>query len=181
MGELSARFAELMARLAKSDAELYRAIGDQNATVRRLIDDLAPVDPRPDESPGAANLPPVGLPSASLATIGRLPPEACDLKALKARFGRAADAQAWVESQLGPAPKKPTWAVIAQACRDGAWPAPSRSRAATAKGLTAIELEDRLQALEQRLSRHLESRLDRMEVLLCRMVVAMESLERSSS
>jgi hypothetical protein len=186
MGELSARFAELMARLAKNDAELYRAIGDQNATVRQLVDDLAPVDSRPDgipavATPSAASLSPVGLPSPSLATVGLLPLEACDLKALKARFGRAAEAQAWLESQLGPAPKKPTWAVIAQTCRDGVWPASSRSRAATTPGgLTASELEDRLQALEQRLLRHLESRLDRMEALVCRLVVAMESLERPS-
>ncbi|MBM5816393.1 MAG: hypothetical protein FJ083_07345 [Cyanobacteria bacterium K_Offshore_surface_m2_239] len=180
-----------MARLAKSDAELYRAIGDQNATVRELVDDLAPVNCGSDgipavatssaTTPSAASLAPVGLPSPSLAPVGLLPREACDLKALKARFGRAAEAQAWLESQLGPAPKKPTWAVIAQTCRDGVWPASARSRAATRPGgLTARELEDRLQALEQRLLRHLESRLDRMEALVCRLVVAMESPERPS-
>lgn len=140
MGELSDRFAELMARLSKSDADLFRAIGAQNASVRQLVDDHAPA---------AAALPPAGL----------LPPEACDLKALKARFGKLPEAQAWLEERIGPAPKKPTWAVIVQTCRTGAWPVSATGRASAPKSLTSTELEERLTALERRL----EQRFDRLE------------------
>ena len=44
MGELSDRFAELMARMAKSDADLYRTIGEQNASVRKLVDEIVPTE-----------------------------------------------------------------------------------------------------------------------------------------
>jgi len=44
MGELSDRFADLMARMAKSDADLFRTIGEQNASVRQMVDDLAPTE-----------------------------------------------------------------------------------------------------------------------------------------
>ena len=40
MAELSERFAELMARLSKSDAELFRTLGEQNASVRQMVEDL---------------------------------------------------------------------------------------------------------------------------------------------
>lgn len=170
MGELSERFAELMARLAKSDADLFRTIGAQNASVRQLVDDLAPVATGvPAAAPGALEAP------AALTPAGLLPPDACDLKALKARFGKLAEAQAWLEARIGPAPKKPTWAVIAQTCRGGAWPAPAvRGAAAAAKGLTAVELEERLTALEQRLQRQLEARFDRLEGVLTVLVTALE-------
>lgn len=185
MGELSDRFAALMARLAKTDADLYRAIGAQNASVRLLVDDLAAVVPESADSAEAARLPATATLSAiadpslaSLAPAGLLPPEACELKALKARFGRLAEAQSWLESQLGPAPKKPTWAVIVDTCRGGAWPAPARRSAAAAKGLSAAELDARLSDLEQRLQQHLEERFQRLEALLSRVVSALEPLER---
>ena len=44
MGGLSDRFAELMARMANSDADLYRTFGEQNTSVRQLVDDLVPRD-----------------------------------------------------------------------------------------------------------------------------------------
>ena len=44
MADLSDRFAELMARMAKSDAELFRTIGEQNAGMRRMVKDLEAVD-----------------------------------------------------------------------------------------------------------------------------------------
>jgi hypothetical protein len=158
MGELSDRFAELMARLAKSDAELFRAVGAQNANLRQLVDDLAPAT-----TPATT---PAMTPVAALAPAGLLPPEACELKALKARFGKLADAQVWLEEQLGPAPKKPTWAVIAQTCRGGAWPESASRRASAPKTLTALELEERLTALERRLEHQLEQRFNRLEALL---------------
>lgn len=154
MGELSDRFAELMARLAKSDADLFRTIGAQNASVRQLVDDLAPA------SAAAALNPAAGL----------LPPDACDLKALKARFGKLPEAQAWLEEQIGPAPKKPTWAVIVQTCRTGSWPVSATGRASAPKGLTNVALEERLTALERRL----EQRFDRLEGLLSLLAVALE-------
>lgn len=158
MGELSDRFAELMARLAKSDADLFRTIGAQNASVRQLADDLAPAQ-------AAAALTPAGL----------LPPDACDLKALKARFGKLPEAQAWLEERIGPAPKKPTWAVIVQTCRTGAWPVSATGRASAPKSLTTVELEERLTALERRL----EQRFDRLEGLLSLLAAALEGGQAS--
>lgn len=160
MGELSERFAELMARLARSDAELFRAIGAQNAHVRQLVDDLAPAAP---ESPAAL------APAAGL-----LPADACELKALKVRFGKLAEAQAWLEARIGPAPKKPTWAVIAQTCRGGAWPTPARRAAVAPKVLSPVELEERLTALEQRLRQHQDERFNRLEGLLTELITVLE-------
>lgn len=153
MGELSDRFATLMARMAKSDAELFRTIGEQNASVRQMVDELATSEPAAAPTSAAD-----ALPAAAL-----LPPEQCELKALKARFGKLPEAQSWLESQIGKAPKKPTWAVVEQTCRLGAWPvASSRSKTPAAKALTAPQLEEQLSQLEQRL----EQRLQTMEAML---------------
>ena len=153
MGELSDRFAGLMARMAKSDAELFRTIGEQNASVRQMVDEITTPDPETPVQSSAAV-----LPGASL-----LPPEECELKALKARFGKLVDAQTWLESRIGKAPKKPTWAVVEQTCRNGSWPASaSLSKAPAAKAITAAQLDDRLASLERRL----EQRLQTMETML---------------
>ena len=152
MGELSDRFADLMARMAKSDADLFRTIGEQNASVRQMVDDLAPA---PE---GIATEPT----NAALAPAALLPPEDCNPKALKARFGKVADAQDWIESQIGKAPKKATWLVIEQTCRSGSWPAVAKRAAASPKGVSTEQLEERLSALETSLSR----RFDRLERLL---------------
>ncbi|MFM1800571.1 MAG: hypothetical protein RLZZ117_2849 [Cyanobacteriota bacterium] len=172
MGELSDRFGELMARLANSDAELFRAIGEQNATVRQLVDDLAPVAERASAAP--ALLPPRALPEAS-AQAALLAPDDCEIPALKARFRKVADARAWLESQIGPATKTPTWAVIAQTCRTGSWPVSARRRVAAPAPLTPADLEERLTALEQRLTSHLDQRFRRLEDLLSLLVSAMEA------
>jgi hypothetical protein len=169
MGELSDRFAQLMARLAKSDADLFRAIGAQNASIRHLVDDFAPAT-----TPAMTA---AMTPAAVLAPAGLLPPEACELKALKTRFGKLADAQAWLEERIGPAPKKPTWAVIAQTCRGGAWPESANRRAAAPKPLTALDLEERLTALEQRLERQLEQRFSRLEALLAVLATTLDGGE----
>ena len=152
MGELSDRFAALMARMAKSDADLFRTIGEQNASVRQMVDDLAPA--AEDIAGAPAN--------TALAPAALLPPQDCNPKALKARFGKVADAQSWIESQIGKAPKKATWLVIEQTCRSGAWPAVAKRAAAAAKGVSAEQLEERLSALEASLSQ----RFDRLERLL---------------
>ena len=155
MGELSDRFADLMARMAKSDADLFRTLGEQNASVRQLVDDLTTTPDQPP-SPAAA----VALAAASL-----LPPEECALPALKARFRRIADAQAWLEERLGPPPKKPSWAVLEQTFRSGAWPVASKGTA-KASALTTVELDQRLEAMEQRL----QQRLGHLEELLAHLL-----------
>lgn len=153
MAELSDRFAELMARMAKTDAELFRTIGQQNANVRQMVDELT-VTAAPADQPADG--------SAALAPAGLLPAQDCDPKVLKARFRNIPTAQAWLEEQIGKAPKKPTWAVIEQTCRTGAWPAASMAKRSTSHGLTTSALEEHLGALEQRL----DQRLLQMERLL---------------
>ena len=151
MGELSDRFAELMARMAKSDADLYRTIGEQNASVRQMVDDLVP----PDEATASPT-------HAALVASPLLPVEECALPALKKRFGKVAEAQTWVEMQIGKAPKKPTWAVIESTCRSGAWPLKAVSSKARSKAITEETLRAELAGLEQRL----DQRLDRLEAML---------------
>lgn len=152
MGELSDRFAELMARMAKTDAELFRTIGEQNASVRQMVDDLAPAN----EGKGSLNS------ADALTPASLLPEEQCDQKALRARFGKVAEAQNWVENQIGKAPKKATWLVIEQTCRTGAWPVAGVKGSAASKGITTEQLDQRLTALETALNR----RFDRLEQLL---------------
>ncbi|MFM2159187.1 MAG: hypothetical protein RLZZ124_1661 [Cyanobacteriota bacterium] len=156
MGELSDRFADLMARMARSDADLFRTLGEQNASVRQLVDDLTTAPGQPPSPPPAA----VALAAASL-----LPPEECALPALKARFRRIAEAQAWLEERLGPPPKKPSWAVLEQTFRSGTWPVASKGTA-KASALTTVELDQRLEAMEQRL----QQRLGHLEELLARLL-----------
>lgn len=136
MAELSERFAELMARLSKSDAELFRTLGEQNASVRQMVEDIT----GPAAAAAGTDAPAI----AALAPQALLAPEACSLPALKARFRRVADAQAWVEERLGPAPKKPTWAELEQTFRTGAWPVKAGKRGASGAGLQAAQLEQRL-------------------------------------
>jgi hypothetical protein len=152
MGELSDRFAELMARMAKSDADLFRTIGQQNARVRQMVDEMGIA-----ECPSMPSEDALSLPSAGL-----LPPDQCELKALKARFGKIADAQIWLEAQIGKASKKPTWAVIELTCRQGAWPMAAGGKAPSPRALTAAEIDERLAGLEQRL----QMRLQTLESLL---------------
>ena len=150
MGELSDRFGSLMARMAKTDADLFRTLGEQNTAVRSMVEDLTTAE----EARSA---------TGALAPQSLLPQEQCELKALKARFPRAADAQAWAEQQLGPAPKKATWAVLEQTFRSGAWPVKAiSSRPAKATTVSSQELDERLSALEQRLM----TRLDALESLI---------------
>ena len=151
MGDLSDRFATLMARMAKSDAALYRTIGEQNAHVRLMVDELVPSD---DQT--AATTKDL-LPTAAL-----LPEAECDQSQLKKRFGKVAEAQAWIEDQIGPGPKRPSWAVIIQTCKKGSWPPKPISTAKRTKSLSVDELDARLIGFEQRL----DQRLSRIEALL---------------
>jgi hypothetical protein len=152
MGELSDRFAELMARMAKTDAELFRTISEQNTSIRQMVDDLVPAN----EDHGG------GGRTAALTPAALLPPEQCGQKALRVRFGRVIEAQNWVESQIGKAPKKATWLVIEQTCRTGAWPAAGAKASAASKEITTEQLDQRLRALETALTH----RFDRLEQML---------------
>ena len=102
MAELSERFAELMARLAKSDAELFRTLGEQNASVRSMVEELT-VPAAAAPASGSDQPPPPALQPQAL-----LPLADCELPKLKARFRRIPDAQAWLEERLGPAPQDPS-------------------------------------------------------------------------
>ena len=164
MGELSDRFAELMARMAKSDAELFRTIGEQNASVRQMVDDLAPM---PEAMPAEGSTP-------TLAAGSLLPTEQCSQQSLKLRFSKIVEAQAWIESQIGPGPKKlSTWAAVEKTIRKGAWTAPATKAAAASKGIKPEQLEERLATLEAKLTQ----RFDRLESLL---LLLAESSERQS-
>ena len=151
MGDLSSRFATLMARMAKSDADLYRTIGEHNAHVRQMVDELVPPDNQTTDTQRDV-----------LPTAGLLPEPECEQALLKRRFGKVAEAQAWIEEQIGPGPKRPSWAVIIQTCKTGTWPAKTTRAAARSKALTAEELDASLISLEQRL----DQRLKRMEAML---------------
>ena len=160
MAELSERFAELMARLSKSDAELFRTLGEQNASVRQMVEDLT----GPAAAAAGMNQPL----TAALPPKALLAPEACSLAALKARFRRVADAQAWAEERLGPAPKKPTWAELEQTFRTGAWPVKTGNRGASGARLQAAQLEQRLL-----------QRMDLMEQRCLQRIEGLEQLIRS--
>ena len=149
MGELSDRFGELMARMAKGDAELFRTVGEQNAAIRQLVEEVAP-----EVSSGAKEAPAlIGGPQSLL------PKDQCTPTALKARFGSAAAAHVYLEAALGPAPtKKKTWDYLSTVFVSGAWA--TRARALTrSKPEPGSVNEEALGQLEARLLR----RIDQLE------------------
>ena len=160
MAELSERFAELMARLSKSDAELFRTLGEQNASVRQMVDELTV--PATVSVGGGVDHPH----AKGLAPCSLLPPCDCSLPALKTRFRRVADAKAWAEERLGPAPKKTTWAVLEQAFRCGAWPDKLSVPIPNAAGQQAAQLEQRLLERMETQEQRLIQRFDDLEQLV---------------
>jgi hypothetical protein len=157
MAELSERFAELMARLSKSDAELFRTLGEQNASVRQMVEELTvPATAAGRDQP----------PQAALAPQALLAQEDCALPALKARFRRVADAQSWAEARLGPAPKKPTWAELEQTFRTGAWPVKARRGAGGSAAARDAQLEQRLLQRLELLEQRVMQRIDGLEALI---------------
>jgi len=171
MTDLSHRFAALMARMAQSDAELFRTISEQNSSVRQLVHELHTGGSGDTIEAGSGGGAGVAI-AAGMVAPGLLPAEDCALPILKARFGQLAQARVWVEERIGKGPARPTWAVIEQTCRSGAWPASKPKRPASAKTtLTAAELDARLLLLEQRL----EQRLQRLEALLVKIAAALAS------
>jgi hypothetical protein len=160
MGDLSDRFGELMARMAKGDAELFRTVGEQNAAIRELVEEVAPAIPSGTLTAAALN--PASQPL--------LPLEQCQPKALKARFGTAAAAHAHLETILGPSPtKKKTWDHLSSVFANGVWPAAAqtltRSTASRSGGsepalaLLESRLLQRIDQLEERLIAVLEQGL----------------------
>ena len=150
MGELSNRFGELMARMAKGDAELFRTVGEQNAAIRQLVEEeVAPSGPSGAKEAPALNAGPQSL----------LPKDQCTPTALKARFGSAAAAHVYLEAALGPAPtKKKTWDHLSTVFESGAWPARARALARSGADRGAVT-EEALAQLEARLLR----RIDQLE------------------
>lgn len=166
MGDLSDRFAALMARMAKGDAELFRTVGEQNAAIRELVEELAPALPAETNTAAALQAAPQPL----------LPPEQCHPKALKARFGTAAAAHAHLETILGPAPtKKKTWDYLSSVFENGTWPAPARTLATTATGRgggTGAGGQEALAQLEARLVQRIDQLEDRLIGVLEKMLQA---------
>ena len=109
-----------------------------------------------------------------ISATSTAPAEQCTQQGLKLRFSKIAEAQAWIESQIGPAPKKlSTWAEVENSIRNGSWAAPAKKAAAASKVISPEQLEERLATLEAKLSQ----RFDRLESLL---LLLAESSERQS-
>ena len=155
MSDLSKRFEALMARMARTDAQLFRTLGEQNAALRELVEDGQPEATPETKSPVAP------LPAASL-----LPKEESSLQQLKKRFRTLPPARAFLEERLGPPPPglgRLTWALVQQTIETGQWPAGKSSSSQGKSGSGAMA------AMEQRLLERLErmeQRLERLELLL---------------
>jgi hypothetical protein len=160
MGDLSNRFGALMARLAKGDAELFRTVGEQNAAIRELVEEVAPALPAETKTAAALQAAPQPL----------MPPEQCHQKALKARFGTAAAAHTHLETILGPAPsKKKTWDYLCSVFASGSWPAPAQALTKPAAGRgggAGARGEEALAQLEKRLLQRIDQLEDRLIAVL---------------
>jgi len=167
MADLSRRFAELMARMARTDADLFRTLGEQNAAVRRMVEEVLP-----NEGPAHTLTSPTAC-APALAPSPLLPIEECSQARLKARFRTLPPARAFLEEKLGPLPAgigRVTWAVVEKAFSSGSWPAGKVSGAGKAGGSAAA-----LAAMEQRLGERfdrMERRLDQIELLLLQVLEA---------
>jgi hypothetical protein len=178
MADLSRRFAELMARMARTDADLFRTLGEQNAAVRQMVDEVLPGeggDPVPSQ-PGQSSATTLASQAAgtpALTPSPLLPIEECSLARLKARFRTLPPARAFLEEKLGPPPAgsgRISWALVEKAFSSGSWPAGKVSRAGRAGGSAAA-----LAATERRLGERfdrMERRLDQIELLLLQVLEA---------
>jgi hypothetical protein len=164
MADLSRRFAELMARMARTDADLFRTLGEQNAAVRRMVEEVLPSD-------GVEPAPTAGAPA--LVPSPLLPIEECSPARLRARFRTLPPARAFLEEKLGPPPTgvgRLTWAVVEKAFCSGSWPAGKTTTTGKATGSAAA-----LAAMERRLGERfdrMEARLDQIELLLLQVLEA---------
>ena len=147
MTELSEKFGNLMARMAKSDADLFRTIGDHNKAVTEQVLNLTTEEDEPVSS--VLVLPPKPL----------LPLEERNRAALKERFGSCDAVLQWIEEQIGPPPKqRKSWAVAVRAITEGQWasrPVPKRSTLTSSNTQVMRSLElvhHRLDGIESMLS-----------------------------
>ena len=167
MSDLSKRFEALMARMARTDAQLFRTIGEQNAALHRIAEDMEP-DATPPASTDQGGRPSVAV----LAAASLLPKEECSLKQLKKRFRTLPPARDFLEEHLGAPPKGTkritTWALVEQTVTTGQWPAgqPSGPHGGKSGGGHMAAMEQRLQTRLERL----EQRLERLELLLVQML-----------
>ncbi len=156
MGDLSDRFGQLMALMAKGDADLFRTVGEQNTAIRQLVEEITPAQP---EGPLKA-MAPSGTPQPLL------PPDQCHPAALKARFRTAAAAHAHLEATLGPAPtRKKTWDHLSTVFASGAWPSPARGLSRSGAGRSGAS-EESLAQLETRLMRRIDQLEERVMGLI---------------
>ncbi len=163
MSDLSRRFEELIARMARTDAQLFRTIGEQNAALHRVA------DPVQHHRPSAALIDREAKPSiAALAAAGLLPREECNLNQLKKRFHTLAPARAFLEARLGAPPKgsgRFTWKLVQQTVETGQWPPGQPSGSHGGKPGSGGAMAAMEQRLQMRLER-MEQRLKRLELLL---------------
>ena len=155
-----------MARIARSDADLFRTVGEQNAAVRQMVEEVLPQDAAAENQALAEGHIPAALAPSSL-----LPKEECSLPRLKARFRTLPPARAFLEEGLGPPPAgvgRVSWSLVLQAVETGQWPV-EKSKASARKVTSGVEME----AMERRMALHLErveQRLERMELVLLQLL-----------
>jgi hypothetical protein len=178
MADLSRRFAELMARMARTDADLFRTLGEQNAAVRQMVDEVLP-DEGLDSAPSAPGQGPAHTLTSPTAGAPALAPspllsiEECSPARLRARFRTLPPARAFLEEKLGPPPAgigRLTWAVVEKAFRSGSWPAGKTTTTGKATG-SATALAGMEQRLGERFDR-MEARLNQIELLLLQVLEA---------
>ena len=159
MAELSEKFGQLMARMAKTDADLFRTIGDHNKAVTEQVLNLTTED-EPDSS------------FPALQPQALLPPEERDKAALEKRFNTCAGVYEWLEEQLGPPPKhRKTWNAAVTAITEGQWPTkPVPTRSTTTSSSANIQILKSLESLHQR--------MDSIESVLSALVGLMEDSQR---
>lgn len=152
MSDLSEKFGNLMARMAKTDAELFRTIGEHNRSVTEQVMDLTQEEPPTDG---------LALPAQAL-----LPYEERGEDALKKRFKTCKATFEWIEEQLGPPPsKKKSWSIAVQTITSGKWEcgAVSTKTSSTTNSQILKSLED------------VNGRLDRIESTLNLLLTALTS------
>ena len=137
MAELSDKFGALMARMAKTDAALFRTIGDHNKAVIEQVMDLTTEEP---DHPAHLAIAPTPL----------LPLEESSEAALRGRFQSCKAAFEWIEQQLGPPPnKKKSWSIAVQAVTAGRWQVQSTTSKAAA--IKYSQISSSLDQINQRL------------------------------
>ena len=141
MEDLSEKFRKLMARMAKTDAELFRTINDHNKAVTDQVMDLT------TEETQLSSL-------LAIAPPPLVPLEDRSETALKNRFHSCKAAFDWIEQQIGPPPtKKRSWSIAVQTVTSGKWEiqvaATKSSRTSNARINNSLDqINQRLEGIE---------------------------------